>query len=120
MEALPARLRGAKATSFEGGYRVPAIMRWPGQIPEKQVNAELANTMDLHAMILQLTGTPPPDKPLDGKDIWPVLTEGASSPHNHYFYFNHRKLDGVRDAEWKLRIAPAADNLDLSGTGYRK
>lgn len=103
-------LRGAKATTYEGGYRVPCIIRWPGQVPAGQVNSELATTMDLHATILALTNTPSPDKALDGKDIWPLLTESASSPHEYYHYFRRKRLDAVRDNEWKLRIAPAADN----------
>lgn len=103
-------LRGAKATSYEGGYRVPCIMRWPGQIPPKQVNAEIATTMDLHATILALTKTEAPDKTLDGKDIWSMLTNEDHSPHEYYHYFRRKRLDAVRDAEWKLRIAPYADN----------
>ena len=102
-------LRGAKATSYEGGHRVPAIIRWPGRIPAAQVIPELATTMDLHATILGLTATSAPEKPLDGRDIWPVLTEGVSSPHQYYYYFTGRKLDGIRDKTWKLRIAKPAD-----------
>jgi len=103
-------LRGAKATTYEGGYRVPCIVRWPGQIPADQVNSELATTMDLHATILHLTNTPAPAKALDGKNIWPLLTEEAASPHEYYHYFRRKRLDAVRDSEWKLRIAPPADN----------
>lgn len=103
-------LRGAKATTYEGGYRVPCIMRWPGQIPARQVNAELATTMDLHATILSLTKTQNPAKPLDGKDIWPMLTQKGDSPHEYYHYFRRKRLDAVRDEEWKLRVAPYADN----------
>lgn len=103
-------LRGAKATSYEGGYRVPCIMRWPGQIPPRQVNADIATTMDLHATILSLTKTSAPEKPLDGQDIWSMLTSGDDSPHEYYHYFRRKRLDAVRDAEWKLRVAPYADN----------
>lgn len=103
-------LRGAKATTYEGGYRVPCIIRWPGQVPPRQVNAELATTMDLHATILSLTHTDLPKRTLDGKDIWPLLTENGSSPHEYYHYFRRKRLDAVRDQEWKLRIAPEADN----------
>jgi len=103
-------LRGAKATTYEGGYRVPCIIRWPGQIPAQQVKSELATTMDLHATILRLTGTDLPERSLDGKDIWPLLTTGAASPHEYYHYFRRKRLDAVRDQEWKLRVAPEADN----------
>ncbi len=102
-------LRGAKATSYEGGYRVPCVLRWPGQIAPAQVISKIATTMDLHATILELTGTPAPDKELDGQNIWPMITDEASSPHSFYFYFSGPNLDGVRDKTWKLRIAKPAD-----------
>ncbi len=103
-------LSGAKATTMEGGARVPAIMHWPGKIPAGQVSAELATTLDLHATILAITNTPVPSRPLDGQNLWPFLTGTAPSPVAQYFYFTGRRLDGVRDAEWKLRIAPVADD----------
>ena len=103
-------LRGAKATSHEGGVRVPCIIRWPGQIPPNQVRADMATTLDLHATILRLTQTPLPSKPLDGKDLWAFLAEQADSPHEYYYYFSGRKLDGIRNAQWKLRVARPASN----------
>jgi len=103
-------LTGAKATSLEGGSRVPALIRWPGKIPAGQLSAELATTLDLHATILEQTNTPPPAKLLDGQSLWPLLTGTGPSPVKHYFYFTGRRLDGVRDKTWKLRIAPPADD----------
>ena len=105
-----ASLRGAKATSYEGGFRVPCIIRWPGKIPARQVRADMATTMDLHATILKLTGTPTPAKPLDGMDLWSFLATGTDSPREYYYYHSGRRLDGVRDAQWKLRIARPASN----------
>ena len=102
-------LYGAKATTYEGGLRVPAIIRWPGTIPDGQVSAEVCTSMDLHATILQLAGANPPEKTLDGKDIWPVLTQEGNSPHQFFYYFAHNHLDAVRDREWKLRISVPAD-----------
>jgi uncharacterized sulfatase len=102
-------LRGAKGTTWEGGLRVPAILRWPGRIPPGQVTAELATTMDLHATILALAGAAPPRRPLDGQDIWPLLAESAASPREHFYYFMLDHLEAVRDATWKLRIASIAE-----------
>ena len=102
-------LSGAKGTTLEGGLRVPALLRWPGRIPAHQVSAEVATTMDLHATILGLAGAAPPPQPLDGLDLWPMLTEKAPSPHDYFHYFWIGRLEGVRDATWKLRIAPRAD-----------
>ncbi|GAB5521945.1 MAG: hypothetical protein RhofKO_41960 [Rhodothermales bacterium] len=103
-------LRGAKGTTMEGGFRVPALLRWPGRIPAGQVSAEVATTMDLHRTILGLTGASLPDQPLDGLDVWPLLTKQAESPHDYYYYFWINELQGIRDATWKLRIAPPADS----------
>jgi arylsulfatase A-like enzyme len=103
-------LSGAKATSMEGGARVPALIRWPGKIPAGRLSAELATTLDLHATILDQTATPLPVKPLDGQSLWPLLTGTGPSPVEYYYYFTGRRLDGVRDTNWKLRIAPPADD----------
>ena len=103
-------LRGAKGTTHEGGARVPAVVRWPGRVPAEQVIGEIATTMDLHATILELAGADPPEVGLDGEDLWAVLTAGAPSPHRYFPYFWIRQLEAVRDATWKLRIAPPADD----------
>ena len=102
-------LFGAKATSYEGGYRVPAIIRYPGIIPEKQVSAELATTMDVHATILEMTNSTLPERKLDGKSITGLLKGVSGSPHDAYFYFKGKKLEGVRTKDWKLRIGIPAD-----------
>ena len=103
-------LRGAKATTYEGGFRVPALLRWPGHIPVGQVSAEIATTMDLHRTILHLAGAAMPEKPLDGLNLWPMLTQQDASPHDYYYYFWINRLDAIRDATWKLRIAPPAES----------
>jgi arylsulfatase A-like enzyme len=102
-------LSGAKATSMEGGQRVPCIIRWPNQIEGNQVSAKMVTAMDLHATILDLTGTKKPEKKLDGKNIWALLTKDAPSPHPYFYYFKGKYLEGIRDAKWKLRIASYED-----------
>ncbi len=75
-------LRGMKGTSWEGGYRVPFIARWPGKIPSGHLSAEPAVMMDLFATSLKIAGSaPPPDRVIDGSDILPLLTSDAKSPH---------------------------------------
>ncbi len=103
-------LRGAKATSYEGGFRVPCIIRWPGVIPPGQLSSELVTTLDLHATIRSLTGAIEPPNPLDGKPVLPVLTQGAPAPDGYFYYFSGNTLDGVRQGKWKLRIAYDASN----------
>ncbi|MBW3629251.1 MAG: sulfatase [Gemmatimonadetes bacterium] len=99
--------RGSKATTYEGGVRVPGIVRWPGTIPAGQVSAELAANMDLFPTFLHLAGAKTPmDRPIDGYDILPMLTGRAPSPRKELFYFSGRNLEAVREGRWKLRIAP--------------
>jgi arylsulfatase A len=98
--ALP--LRGKKATMYEGGFRVPCIARWPGKVPADAVNDEVAATVDMLPTFAKLGGgKAPDDRPIDGKDIRPLLfgEPNAKSPHEHYL-FPH--LNGaLRSGKWK-------------------
>jgi arylsulfatase A len=95
--ALP--LFEGKMTSFEGGQRVPAIIKWPGKIPAGSTCNEIALSMDLFPTLAKLAGANLPEKKLDGKDIMPLLTaeEGATSPHAHFFFVHN----AVRSGDWK-------------------
>lgn len=97
-------LRESKATVYEGGIRVPCIARWPGRIPENFVVKEPAIMMDWFPTIARVTGTMLPDHPIDGRDIWPLLTESsAKSPHEaFFFYFHDGQLQAMRSGNWKL------------------
>jgi arylsulfatase A-like enzyme len=123
-------LRAGKSTPYEGGVRVPCIMRWPGRIPAGQVTAEVASNMDLLPTLAKLAGTRAPiDRVIDGADIWPIVAgeAGAKSPHEEFYYFMGRNgsgepnLKAVRSGEWKLHVEAAGDNLrgielyDLAG-----
>ena len=103
-------LRGMKGTSYEGGYRVPFIARWPGKIPAGHVNHAPAIMMDLFATTLAAANIPTPkDRAFDGKDIFPLLTSDAKSPHPVIFGHAGARLAMVRDERWKLHVvAPAA------------
>jgi arylsulfatase A len=98
-------LREGKGTRFEGGMRVPCVMRWPGKIPEGTVCDELASTMDLLPTLAALVGAKvPTDRIIDGKDIRPLMfaAPGAVSPHEVFYYYGGRNLDGIRSGKWKL------------------
>lgn len=102
-------LRGMKGTNYEGGYRVPLIARWPGKIPAGHISNELAVMMDLFATVLQATGAEmPDDRVLDGRNILPLLTTAAKSPHEFIFGQQNSKLATIRDARWKLHVLPAS------------
>ncbi len=97
-------LRGGKFSTWEGGMRVPCIIRWPKQIPAGLVCDELVSVMDITPTFIKLTGSEmPADRVIDGKDIWPLLSgeAGARSPHESYFYYHVGILTGVRFGKWK-------------------
>jgi arylsulfatase A-like enzyme len=111
-------LRGMKGTSWEGGYRVPFIARWPGKIPPGHVNSAPAIMMDVFATVLTAAGLPlPKERLIDGQDLMPMLTTDAPSPHPAVFGHQGPRLATVRDARWKLhvlapnepRVAPAGE-----------
>ncbi len=104
--ALP--LRSGKFTVYEGGMRVPCIMRWPGRIPAGRECRELAATIDLLPTIARLAGARiPDDSVIDGKDIWPLMAgaDGATTPHEAYFFYRGDRLRAVRSGDWKLHLA---------------
>src|SRR5438876_6911237 len=91
-------LREGKATSWDGGTRVPCLARWPGKIPAGTVCREPAMTLDLLPTLAQLAGAPLPKHKIDGLDIWPLLAgqPGAKNPHEAYYFYWSRELQGVR------------------------
>jgi Arylsulfatase A and related enzymes len=100
-------LREGKGTSWEGGIRVPCIMRWPGQLPAGKIQPEPAMTIDLLPTIADIIGVPLPPRPIDGLNIWPLMTvqAGAACPHEAYFiYYNRNELQAVLMDEWKLYL----------------
>jgi uncharacterized sulfatase len=105
-------LRGMKSGTYEGGYRVPCIAWMPGQIPAKHVSAEPAVMMDLFATTLKRAGVAAPaDRMIDGRDIWPLLTSAAKSPHEAILGQRNVDIAVVRDARWKLFLLPASPGL---------
>lgn len=100
-----APLREGKGTSFEGGVRIPAIMHWPAKIPPGTHCDEFGATIDILPTIAEIVGADLPSRPIDGKNILPLMTadKPPESPHDHYFiYFGDGELQAVRDRRWKL------------------
>ncbi|MDA7920702.1 sulfatase [Verrucomicrobiales bacterium] len=96
-------LRGRKGSTYEGGMREPTVIRWPGRIPAGQSNGRLMTAMDLLPTFAALAGAKiPADRVIDGRDIWPVLTQDAPTPHEAFFYHRGDVLMAVRSGKWKL------------------
>jgi uncharacterized sulfatase len=105
-----AGLRGMKASSFEGGLRVPFIARFPGRIPAGRVCREMAGVIDVLPTVCGIAGAPlPQGRELDGRDIWPLMTQdGAKSPHEAIFSLSGPNLATVRSGKWKLHVRTPA------------
>ena len=94
-----------KSTLWEGGIRVPCIMRWPAKLPRGAVTSQPAITMDLSATFAALAGAKPAaDRPFDGMDLLPLLT-GAKPAVTRTFYWRierpSRQQKAVRHGKWK-------------------
>ena len=98
--------RDGKVTTFEGGMRVPFIVRWPGKIPAGKISYELVTIMDVFPTVAYLTGSTLPEKKIDGKNIWSLLAaeKGAKSPHEAFYYYYTLQLEAVRSGKWKLHF----------------
>lgn len=103
-------LKGAKGSSYEGGFRVPCIIRWPAAIPAGQVTPQVATSMDLLPTLVGAAGgTVPQDREIDGVDILALLQGDRTFQRGKdFFYFEGKNFDGIRSGDWKLRIAPYA------------
>ena len=97
---------GRKGTTYEGGVRVPCILRWPGKLTAGSESSQIAMTVDLTASILNLAGAMPPvNRPLDGIDIVEHLRSGIPEMPRTLFWRQRRgevTWRAVRDGDWKL------------------
>jgi arylsulfatase len=101
-------LREGKWTTFEGGQRVPGIVRWPRRIEDNAVSSEIVTTLDLFPTLAAITGAPPPPWPIDGRNVLPILegSSGAASPAEpvYFYYYLGVELQAVRSGHWKLHL----------------
>jgi arylsulfatase A len=98
-------LREGKGTSWEGGTRVPTVMRWPGHIPAGTESADMAMTTDIFPTIAAIIGADLPDKKIDGHDRTADLTgkpDEKAAPRQYAWYHANNQLQGVTDGNWKL------------------
>jgi arylsulfatase A-like enzyme len=97
-------LRGNKGQVWEGGHRVPCIASWPGKIPAGSVSNDLAITLDVMPTLLAAAGIDPPkDRPLDGINLLPHLTEAKPLGERSLFW-QHGNSSAMRKGHWKLVV----------------
>ena len=102
-----APLRAAKGTTWEGGQRVPCIVRWPGHVPAGTTVTEVTSSLDLFPTIARLAGAGvPDDRVLDGDDIGALLGLGAAAPdpERPFLYISDGNIEAVRSGRWKLHV----------------
>jgi arylsulfatase A-like enzyme len=98
-------LRNYKGTIYEGGVRAAAFVNWPGHIPAGVRNREPMHIIDWYPTLIgQAGGSLEQKMPIDGKDVWPMLTAKAKSPHEAILYVQSPERAGIRIGDWKLLI----------------
>lgn len=97
-------LREGKGVSFEGGQRVPCLMRWKGVIPEGTITNNLASAIDFLPTLAAIVDAPLPAKKIDGLNLLPLLKGDLdhSPRENFYYYYAQNSLEAVRSGSWKL------------------
>lgn len=101
-------LRGAKGSNWEGGQRVPCIVRWPGKVPAGTVQTEMTRSIDILPTLAEITGGKLSENKIDGGSIKGLLLgeEGAASASDTFIYYTSRgELAGIRKGPWKLLFA---------------
>lgn len=103
-------LRDFKGSIYEGGVRGCAFANWPGKIPSGQRIKEPLHVIDWYPTLVKLAGGNLEQKlPIDGQDVWPLLTQQAPSPHDAILSVKSPTEAAVRMGDWKL-IRHAAKN----------
>ncbi len=104
-------LREGKGSTWEGGMRVPCIVRWPGHVPGGRESNAIFATVDLLPTFAKLTGYEAPgDRIIDGVDQTDLLMgKSQAGARDHLYYFCKNSLHGVRKGKWKLLLADRKD-----------
>lgn len=98
--------RGAKFSFFEGGIRVPAIISYPGKIPENEERDELSINVDWFPTILDFANINYQSNVFEGKSLHDVILKNTASPHNEFWWWDNEDRWAVRKGNWKLLKNP--------------
>lgn len=113
-------LRGGKGTNWEGGQRVPCVVRWPARFPAGAVREEVMSTLDLVPTVAALAGAAlPEDRVIDGRDVGAVLAgdpgAAAALAERPFVYYTSRgRLAGVRRGRWKLMLYDLQEKQEVT------
>lgn len=114
----PGNLRGRKATTFEGGCRVPMIARWPGVIPARSTQEGWSLHLNILPTLSQWCGLPSPKLPVDGvaaNDQFTMkATETSPAPQLYFSTFGKGEPNCIRIGDWKLRVAQSTGDIYIN------
>ena len=99
--------REGKGTTFEGGVRVPFIVRWPGVVKAGSETDALAANIDIVPTLLAATEAPAPKNEIDGVSFLSVLKSGQPTSRDSFAYYYGDRLEAVRKGKWKLHLPHA-------------
>ncbi|WP_227021425.1 sulfatase-like hydrolase/transferase [Oceaniferula marina] len=113
-------LRGEKCTTYEGGLRVPCVIRAPGNIKPGRQSSQLAATIDLLPTFAALAGAEvPTDRVIDGVDMSAFLHGEAKEKDRSFFFYQHKFLRAVRVGKWKLHVPHTQSHRQGLGKKWR-
>jgi len=98
--------RGAKFSLFEGGIRLPAIISWPGHLPEGEVRGQMAHGCDWLPTLAELCAVPLPNTELNGRSLVPVIRSAAAPSPHETLHWRLGDQWAVRQGAWKLLHKP--------------
>lgn len=97
--------RGRKLDIFEGGMRVPLLVRWPGHVPAGVLRDEVVIGIDVLPTVLEFAGLPlPEDRTIDGKSLAGLLTNGEAPERDGIYYYQLGVLKAVRSGDFKYHV----------------
>lgn len=107
-------LREGKTTSWEGGQRVPFIVKWPNKIPEGTINNKLMCAIDILPTLASITGGKLSDNKIDGIDVSTLFYNNSTvSPRETIlYYYGKNNLNAVRKGNWKLVLPHTYSSYD--------
>jgi arylsulfatase len=112
-------LREGKQNTFEGGTRVPCLVRWPGRVEAGGINSDLLTNLDLLPTLSAAAGAPLPKEAIDGVNFLPRLTgQTTAAPREvFYYYFDGNALQAIRYQHWKLVLPHRTGSYALKTPG---
>jgi len=116
-----APFRGAKTSTYEGGLRVPFIIRAPGKVPAGTTSDLVTATIDMLPTIAQIVKAEmPKDRVIDGLDISEIFHGKQTELDRPFFFYQHQALRAVRQGDWKLHLPHSALDKTKEGKTWQR